>query len=122
MLSTLSTIPFITLVIILLCPTYLLLTIGFWRVFEKAGRPGWAAIIPIYNTVVLLQIIGKPIWWVVILYLVPVVYIVLYYFVYDALAQRFGRDSLFSFGLWLAPFIFLLILGFDSSEYDESAC
>lgn len=36
--------------------------IGQWKVYEKAGKPGWAAIVPIYNTIVLLEIVGKPIW------------------------------------------------------------
>ena len=38
----------------------------FWKIFSKAGQPGWAAFIPIYNTVVLLQIVGRPVWWVVL--------------------------------------------------------
>ncbi len=42
-----------------------LMLAGMWKVFEKAGKPGWAAIIPIYNLIVLLDIVGKPIWWLV---------------------------------------------------------
>jgi len=35
----------------------------YWRIFEKAGKPGWASLIPIYNTIILLEIVGKPWWW-----------------------------------------------------------
>ena len=38
----------------------------FWRIFEKAGQPGWAAIIPIYNVIVLLEIVGRPLWWIIL--------------------------------------------------------
>ena len=40
---------------------------GVWKVFVKAGKPGWASLIPIYNIVVILQIVGRPIWWLVLL-------------------------------------------------------
>ena len=49
----------------------LVLTVVFiasnWRVFSKAGEPGWAAIVPIYNILVLLRIAGKPAWWIILL-------------------------------------------------------
>lgn len=53
-----------------------LMLAGMWKVFEKAGKPGWAAIIPIYNLIVLLDIVGKPIWWLVLL-LIPIVNLVI---------------------------------------------
>jgi hypothetical protein len=43
-----------------------------WKIHEKAGKPGWTAIVPIYNTVVLLELTGKPIWWIALL-LIPFV-------------------------------------------------
>ena len=45
---------------------------SLWKIFEKAGKPGWAGIVPIYNAVVLLEIVGRPIWWIILL-LVPCV-------------------------------------------------
>ena len=45
---------------------------AMWKVFTKAGKPGWASIIPIYNMVVLLDIAGKPVWWI-ILFFIPIV-------------------------------------------------
>ena len=48
---------------------------SLWKVFAKAGQPGWAAIVPIYNAIVLLQIIGRPLWWIVLL-MIPLVNVV----------------------------------------------
>jgi len=93
---------------------------GFWKMFVKAGRPGWAALIPIYNVVVALEVAGKPGWWVV-LYLVPVVNLVIALIASLALARRFGQDALYGVGLWLLPFIFAPILGFGSATYRPSA-
>jgi len=89
---------------------------SLWKVFVKAGKPGWAAIIPIYYVIVLLEICGRPIWWVLLL-LIPCVNIVVAVFVMIDLAKSFGKDALFGIGLWLLGFIFFPILGFGSSQY-----
>ena len=65
---------------------------GFWKVFVKAGKPGWAAIVPIYNVIVLLQIAGKPLWWI-ILFLIPLVNIIMAIFVGIAIARKFGKGE-----------------------------
>lgn len=93
-----------------------LLIAGMWKVFQKAGKPGWAAIIPIYNIIVLLQITGKPIWWLV-LYFIPLVNVVVLVLVCIALARRFGKGVAFAIGLALLPFIFYPILGFGDATY-----
>lgn len=91
--------------------------VALWRVFTKAGQPGWAAIVPFYNYYLLLRIAGRPGWWL-LLGLVPVVNIVVYLVVAIDLARSFGRSELFGvFGLWLFSIIGLLILGFGSSRY-----
>ena len=54
----------------------ILVIAGLWRVFTKAGKPGWAALIPIYNLIVLLQITGKPAWWL-LLFLIPGVNVIM---------------------------------------------
>lgn len=95
---------------------FVLLIAGMWRVFQKAGKPGWAAIIPIYNIIVLLQITGKPIWWLV-LYFIPFVNVVVLVLVCIALARRFGKGVGFAIGLALLPFIFYPILGFGDATY-----
>src|SRR3954471_9672745 len=65
--------------------------VGMWKVFEKAGKPGWASIIPIYNLIVLLEIIGKPLWWIVLFFL-PCVNLVAFILVGIEMAKAFGMD------------------------------
>ena len=45
----------------------ILMIVSLWKVFTKAGQPGWACIVPIYNVIVLLKIAGKPLWWILLL-------------------------------------------------------
>jgi len=87
-----------------------------WKVFVKAGKPGWAAIIPIYNTIVLLEIVGRP-WWWILLMLIPVVGLVIYILVMVELAAVFGKGGGFAVGLIFLGFIFYPILGFGSATY-----
>jgi hypothetical protein len=89
---------------------------GFWKVFVKAGKPGWAAIVPIYNVIVLLEIAGKPLWWV-ILFFIPIVNIIMAVLVCIAVAKNFGKSDLFGVGLGLLGFIFFPILGFGDAQY-----
>jgi hypothetical protein len=94
----------------------LLVVIGMWKVFVKAGKPGWAAIIPIYNLVVLLEIVGKPIWWIILM-LIPLVNLIVYIIILVELAKRFGKGVGFAIGLLIFPFICFPILGFGSAQY-----
>ncbi len=87
-----------------------------WRVFSKAGKPGWAAIIPIYNMIVELEIVGRP-WYWLLLMVIPVVNIVFGILMTIRLAVVFGKGGGFALGLIFLPFIFLPILAFDSSTY-----
>jgi hypothetical protein len=89
---------------------------AMWRVFAKAGQPGWAAIVPIYSTVVLLQIVGRPLWWL-ILFFIPVVNIVIGIVVCADLARSFGKGPGFAVGLLLLSFIFFPILAFGDARY-----
>jgi Family of unknown function (DUF5684) len=93
-----------------------LLIAAMWKVFTKAGQPGWAAIIPIYNAIVLLKIAGKPTWWL-ILYFIPLVGLIMMIITYVGLAERFGKGGGFAVGLVLLGFIFFPILGFGSAQY-----
>jgi hypothetical protein len=93
-----------------------IVVISMWKLFVKAGKPGWAAIIPIYNTVVLLEIVGRPIWWIILL-LIPCVSIVVSIIVCIDLAKSFGKGTGFGVGLALLGFIFFPILGFGDSRY-----
>ena len=91
-----------------------------WKIFEKAGQPGWAAIIPVYNLIVMLDVQGRPKWWI-IWYLIPFVNYVsgVVMFIIQCLdyAKRFGKDGGFVAGLILLNPIFLLILAFGSAQY-----
>src|SRR5476651_1733903 len=88
---------------------------GIWKVFVKAGKPGWAAIIPIYNVIVLLEIAGKPIWWILLL-LIPLVNLVIAILVSIEVAKKFGKGTGFGVGLALLGFIFYPILGFGDAQ------
>jgi hypothetical protein len=87
-----------------------------WKIFTKAGKPGWAAIIPIYNIIVLLEIVGKPVWWIILL-LIPCVNLVVMILIYLELAKVFGQSTGFAVGLILLGIIFLPILAFGDSKY-----
>jgi len=88
-----------------------------WKVYEKAGQPGWASIIPIYNIYVLLKIVGKPGWWLLLLIFVPIVNAVLAIWMVNLLSKSFGKDVLFTLGLLFLSPIFYLILGFGNAKY-----
>ena len=90
--------------------------IAGWKIFTKAGQPGWAVLIPIYNAIVLMRVIGRP-WWWIFGFIVPILNIVVGIVVSLDLARSFGRGTGFGIGLWLLPFIFGLILGFGSDTY-----
>ncbi|HEX4053432.1 MAG TPA: DUF5684 domain-containing protein [Tepidisphaeraceae bacterium] len=89
---------------------------GMWKAFEKAGKPGWAAIIPIYNLIVILEIAGKPLWWI-ILSLIPIVNIVAAILIFIAFAEKYGKSAGFGVGLALLGFVFFPILGFGDAQY-----
>ena len=97
-----------------------LLIAAMWKVFEKAGKPGWAAIVPIYNIVVLCEIAGKPAWWVV-LFFIPFVNFIVAILLAINVAKNFGKGGGFAAGLILLPFIFYPMLGFGDAQYDPNA-
>ena len=99
---------------------YILVVIAMWKVFTKAGKPGWASLIPVYNMVVMYQIVGlNP--WLLLLYLIPVVNwiaaLVLSIMQNVKLAKVFGKSTGFAIGLIFLNPIFLLILGFGDAKY-----
>lgn len=89
---------------------------GVWKVFVKAGKPGWASLIPIYNIVVLLQIVGRPIWWLILL-LIPLVGFVVAIILSIDMAKSFGKGTGFGIGLALLGVVFYPILGFGDARY-----
>lgn len=87
-----------------------------WKVFVKAGKPGWASIVPIYNVLTELEIIGRP-WWWLLLMLVPLVNIVIGIIIFFDLAKVFGKGTGFGFGLLFLSVIFMAILAFGDAKY-----
>lgn len=90
-----------------------------WKIFEKAGKPGWAALVPIYNLIVMLDIAGKPTWWFV-LFLIPGVSAIAAILVMLAVAQRFGKSSAFGLGLAFLGPIFAPMLAFSDAKYSAA--
>jgi len=86
------------------------------EVFTKAGKPGWASIVPIYNIIVYLQIAGKPEWWVILMF-IPVVNLIVGIIALLAFAKSFGKGGGFAVGMIFLPFIFLPMLAFGDAQY-----
>jgi Ca2+/Na+ antiporter len=94
--------------------------IGGWKVFEKAGQPGWAVLVPFYNAYILLKIAGRPGWWL-ILYLIPLVNIVIGLIVSIDIAKAFGQSAVFGVVLlFLLCGIGFLVLGFGNYRYQRT--
>lgn len=94
----------------------LVMLVAMWKIFTKANKPGWAAIIPFYNIWVMLEIVGRPGWWLLLM-LIPGVNLVIGIIVLFDLAKSFGKGGGFAVGLLLLPYIFFLILGFGKAQY-----
>ena len=86
---------------------------GVWKTFAKAGQPGWACIVPIYNLIVMLKIAGRPIWWIIPVVLVPFFGLI----PCIDIAKKFGKGTGFGIGLGFLGFIFFPMLGFGDSQY-----
>ena len=97
-----------------------LMAASLWKVFTKAGQPGWAALVPIYNFVVLLKIVGKPLWWIIGM-IIPIVNFVVAILVSVALAKSFGKGVGFAIGLILLGIVFFPILAFSDAKYTAPA-
>lgn len=87
-----------------------------WKVFVKAGKPGWAVLIPIYNVYVLLEIVGRPWWWLLLL-LIPLVNFVIVIILMIDLAKSFGKGAGFGVELLFLNYIFMLIPAFGDAQY-----
>ena len=90
----------------------LLIIISMWKIFTKAGRPGWYSLIPIVNGVVLCHIAGKSGWWLLLcIFVIPALFLSI------ALAEKFGKGAGFGVGLFFLGFIFLPMLAFGDAQY-----
>ena len=90
--------------------------VAMWKMFTKAGKPGWASIVPVYNIIVLFQVCGmNPL--LILLLFIPIANVVVYIMAMVKLAGKFGKGGGFAAGLIFLNFIFMLILAFGDAEY-----
>ena len=93
-----------------------LMLVAMWKMFVKAGKPGWGAIVPFYNTYCLFDMsFGNG--WLFLLLLVPCVNVVMEIIMMVKLAQAFGKSGGFAVGLIFLPYIFVPMLGFGDAQY-----
>lgn len=121
--------------------------IALWRIFKKAGKHGWAAIIPIYNLVVLFNVAGMSGWWTLAVFglsfvsglavtisnhgdvtsgsvlniIAWICSVILYVYLYMRLARGFQKGAWFTLGLIILNPLFMLILGLGGSKYNKKA-
>ena len=107
-------------ILIVYAAVILVMVAALWKVFTKAGEPGWAAIVPIYNIIVMLKIAGKPAWWLVLM-LIPFVNLVVGIIMVVSLAKNFGKGTGFALGLIFLSPIFYPVLAFGSAKYQPQA-
>lgn len=94
----------------------ILMIVSMWKIFTKAGKPGWASLIPIYNLIVCLEIGRKPMWWI-FLFLIPFANFVAAFVLLQGVAEAFGKGIGFTLGLIFLPFIFFPLLAFGDAQY-----
>jgi hypothetical protein len=99
---------------------FIVLMAAFWRIFTKAGQPGWMGLIPLLNIYILLKIAGKPGWWLILMF-IPIVNIVIWILTALAVAENFGKSGGFVIGMVLLPIVFYPILAFGDAQYSPKA-
>lgn len=97
-----------------------LMIAAMWKVFTKAGQPGWASLIPIYNIYIMCKIAGRPGWWVLLMF-IPLVNIIIAIILLIDISKSFGMGVGFGLGLIFLGIIFWPILGFGSATYQGAA-
>ncbi len=99
-----------------------LMIVSMWKVYEKAGEPGWASIIPIYNLITLLKIVGKPWWWLLLMIFIPIIGALIWgIWMTNLLSKSFGQGVGFTLGLIFLGFIFWPLLAFGDYTYQGPA-
>lgn len=96
-----------------------LLIASWWRLFTKAGQPGWGSLIPIYNTYLMIKIGGNP-WWYLLLFLVPIVNFFIAIKIMIDVAEAFGKGLGYGLGLAFLSFIFVPLLAFGDATYQDT--
>lgn len=102
-------------IIIIIVVTSILMIISLWKIYKKAGKPGWTSIVPIYNFMVMCEIANKK-WWYIFLMFIPIVNIYIILVLYNGIAKKFEKNDGFVVGMILLPAIFFPILAFGKSR------
>ena len=105
------------IIMIIYLAMIILMIAGCWKAYSKAGKPGWACIIPIYNILVWLEICGRPAWWIILVLFIPIVPAII---VSIDFAKSYGKGAGTGIGIFLLPFVFLPIIGFGSASFNPS--
>lgn len=104
------------IVVILGLGVWVFIIASLWIVFKKAGQPGWACLIPIYNLFIMCKIAGKPGWWLLLMF-IPFVNFIIAIILCIAIAEKFGKGAGFGVGLALLGVVFFPILAFGDAKY-----
>jgi len=104
------------LAVIIYIALIVLMIASYWKIFEKAGQPGWACIVPIYSMIVMLKIINKPLIWL-LWFFIPIVNLFFIFRIPFLLAKSFGKDTGYGFGILFLGFIFIPMLAFGDAQY-----
>lgn len=94
----------------------IIMIVSFWKIFTKAGEKGWKSLIPFYNTWVLLEVSGKPGWWLFLMF-IPFVNIVIIILMYIALSKSFGKGIGYTLGFLFLPWLFFPMLAFGKATH-----
>lgn len=93
-----------------------ILIVANWKIFEKAGKPGWAILIPIYNVIVMLQIVGKPLWWLIMLF-IPVVNVVFVILIIYNFVLKFDKPAWHTILALFLGVIYYPYIAFSDAQY-----
>jgi hypothetical protein len=104
------------IIIIIYLAVIILMIAAMWTLFDKAGKPGWAAIVPIYNIIIFMEIIGKP-WWWLFLWMIPYVNIIWVIWSWNLMVKSFGKSEGYTVGVILLGPIFVPMLAFGDNPY-----
>lgn len=94
----------------------IVMVVGIWKAFKKAGQPGWASIVPIYNCVTLLRVAQRPLWYLILMF-IPLANIYAHFSICNGLSKNFGKGTGFTVGLAFFPYVFFPILGLGNATY-----
>ncbi len=103
--------------ILALIAVAVLCIVAMWKLFIKAGKPGWASIVPFYNTYVMVELAGRPAWWFAVIILVPLVGTVFSLIVIIDFVKAYGKDTVFGVLSWFFPFVTFPMLAFDKNTH-----